>query len=65
MVNLLENINEMGTLLLLVTTIVYDRILRRKKRNRELSTFERVMYTLTSTALCLYLISYVLLYFGL
>lgn len=64
MINLLEYINTVATLLLLLITLSYYRSLRRKQKKGTLSTFEKGMYLLTTVANFLFVVSYFALYFG-
>lgn len=64
MVTILENINEIAIVLMLMSTLAYYRVLKRKKTQRSLSKTERIMFIVTSSAILLHVTSYLLLHFG-
>lgn len=64
MITLLENINEIAVVLMLVSTVVYYRMLRKEHKQRGLSKTERIMLIVTSSAILLHVISYIMLYLG-
>lgn len=63
MIELLENINEITTILLFLCGYVYMWSLKKMKRERKLSRFEATMYIVVSITTFLFAVSYLLLIF--
>ncbi|MGP4074643.1 hypothetical protein [Halobacillus sp. K22] len=64
MVNLLENAYEISIAVLLLCSLFYVRQLKKTKKERGLSSFERVMYVVTQTGIIVWLGSFLILNYG-
>ncbi|MBE7103368.1 hypothetical protein FT637_09950 [Bacillus cereus] len=63
-ISLLENIYEISIAILLLCSLFSVRLLRKIKRERELSPFEFTMYLIIRIAILFWLTSFILLKYG-